>query len=254
MPLGSKQFSLQTLLLGVLALCMALAGWVGLLRPVQFSRDAAIDSSAAGPFAQLLVALHNYHDEFGSFPPAYIADASGKPMHSWRVLLLPYIEEQALYDAYDFSEPWDGPNNSKLAARIPRTYNHYGDSKGTINTSYVVIVGAGTAFPGAKTTKLDDFKDGTENSILIVEIARSNICWMEPRDFDLATMSLEINDTSRPSISSTRPKGPYVVFADTVRGYHVKRTIAPEDLRSLFTIAGGEKITRDMLVNQGDLK
>lgn len=233
---------------------MALACWIGLLRPVQFSREVAIDSSAAGPLAQLLIALHNYHDQNGSFPPAYITDENGKPMHSWRVLLLPYIEEQALYDAYDFNEPWDGPNNIKLAARIPRTYHYYGDSKGTTNTSYVVIVGAGTAFPGAKTTKLDDFKDGTENTILVVEIAHSDICWMEPRDLDLATMSLEVNDPSRPRISSTRPKGPYVVFADSVHGYHVKRSILPDDLRALFTIAGGEEITRDMLVNQGDLK
>lgn len=254
MPLGSHQFSLRTLFFRVFVLCVVLAGLIWLLRPVQISREAAIDMSAQGPLNQITIALHNYHDHFGSFPPAYIADETGKPMHSWRVLLLPYMEEQALHARYNFREPWNGPNNSKLAAEIPRMYHHYGDSRGTTNTSYVVIVGAGTAFPGAKTTKLTDFKDGVENTILLAEISHSDICWMEPRDLDADTMSLAINDSTHPSISSSRPKGPYVTFADTLKGYHVKRSMAPNDLAALFTIAGGERITREMLVNQGDLK
>ena len=55
-----------------------------------------------------------YEDEHGCFPPAYVADASGRPMHSWRVLILPYLDQQQLYDQYDFSEPWNGPNNQQL--------------------------------------------------------------------------------------------------------------------------------------------
>lgn len=254
MPLGPNQFSLGTLFWRVFCLCVVLAGIMWLWRSTQYARDFAIDLSAQGPLNQLTLALHNYHDTFGSFPPAYIADEQGKPMHSWRVLLLPYIEEQALYASYDFNEPWNGPNNSKLAARIPRVYHHYGDSHDTSNTSYVVIVGKGTAFPGAKTTKLTDFKDGAENTILLAEISRSDICWLEPRDLDADTMSLEVNDKSRPSISSSRRQGPYVTFADSIRGYHPKRTITPDDLRALFTIAGGEETTKEMLLQQGDLR
>jgi translation elongation factor EF-Tu-like GTPase len=60
------------------------------------------------------LAVANYHETYGCFPPAYVADRDGKPMHSWRVLILPFLEQQELYHAYNFAEPWDGPNNRKL--------------------------------------------------------------------------------------------------------------------------------------------
>src|SRR5262245_48474313 len=63
---------------------------------------------------QLGLALHNYYNEHGHFPPPYVADAAGKSMHSWRVLILPYLGRQDLYDAYDLNEPWNGPSNRKL--------------------------------------------------------------------------------------------------------------------------------------------
>ena len=68
-------------------------------------------------------------------------------MHSWRVLLLPFLDGQPLYDEYDFSEPWNGPNNSKLASRRPATFLLHGikDPGGTM-TNYLAVVGAGTAW------------------------------------------------------------------------------------------------------------
>ena len=68
------------------------------------------------------MALQNYHQANGCFPPAYIADKNGKPMHSWRVLILPYLDRTILYKAYDFTEPWDGPNNKKLSATRSRAF------------------------------------------------------------------------------------------------------------------------------------
>ena len=98
------------------------------------------------------VALLTYHDTYGSFPPAYIADDQGRPMHSWRVLILPYLEEKSLYDRYDFSEPWDGPDNSQLAAEMPKVYRCRSDScsLSPTDTSYLAVVGDGTIWPGAK--------------------------------------------------------------------------------------------------------
>ncbi|MCI0357956.1 MAG: DUF1559 domain-containing protein [Planctomycetaceae bacterium] len=87
------------------------------------------------------IALQNYHDVYKSFPPAYVADASGKPMHSWRVLILPFLEQQALYDLYRFDEPWDGPNNSQLAGTILKIFQCPSDGKGSAGqTSYVAVV------------------------------------------------------------------------------------------------------------------
>jgi len=134
---------------------------------------------------QIARALRMYHDRFGRFPPAYIADADGKPMHSWRVLILPYLEYQALYNQYDFTEPWDGPNNRKLAATVPVMYQCPSVMNDGTTTNYVAVTGPGTAWPGDKSTTLADFRDGEANTILLVESPASDIHWMEPRDLSL---------------------------------------------------------------------
>ena len=79
------------------------------------------------------LALQNYHDTYRTFPAAYVPDKDGEPMHSWRVLILPYIEERNLYDKYDFTEPWDGPNNSKLLADMPSKDVMIGMALGSMN-------------------------------------------------------------------------------------------------------------------------
>ena len=69
---------------------------------------------------QIGLALHNYHDTYGSLPPAITRGPDGKPWHSWRILILPWLEQQDIYDRYRFDEPWDGPNNRKLHAAADR--------------------------------------------------------------------------------------------------------------------------------------
>src|SRR5690349_21111160 len=78
---------------------------------VRTARLAAQRSSCNCNLKQIGLALHNYHDTYGSFPPAYVADAEGRPMHSWRVLILPFIDCNDLYKEYNFSEPWSSPDN-----------------------------------------------------------------------------------------------------------------------------------------------
>lgn len=89
-----------------------------LLTPRSGAREAARRAQCSNNLKQIAFSLHSYHDRYGCFPPAYIADEEGKPMHSWRVLILPFIEEQALYDRYAFTEPWDGPSNRRLAGPV----------------------------------------------------------------------------------------------------------------------------------------
>lgn len=93
-----------------------------LLPAVQAARQAARRNQCVTNLRQISLAMLNYHDVWNSFPPAYIADENGRPKHSWRVLILPYLEQQTLYDRYDFNEPWDGPHNSQLAALMPPVY------------------------------------------------------------------------------------------------------------------------------------
>jgi hypothetical protein len=93
-----------------------------LYHAISTAREAALASTCKAYLNQMRNALEEYKDRKGSYPPLYTVDSSGKPMHSWRVLILPYIGKQDLYNAYNFNEPWNGPNNSKLASQIPDYY------------------------------------------------------------------------------------------------------------------------------------
>lgn len=192
---------------------------------------------------QILIGLHNYHDVYGSLPPAYVADENGRPMHSWRVLILPFIEQKPLYDQYRFDEPWDGPNNRLLAQLDLPIFRCLSDSKAARGeTSYVVVVGSGTAWPGAKAVKFGDIADGTSNTILLVEVQHSGIHWMEPRDLDGSQMPLSLNAPRGPCISSEHKHGAHVGLADGSARF-LPNDLPSTKLRALLSMDGGETVT-----------
>jgi hypothetical protein len=107
---------------------------------------------------QLNMALQLYHDTYGSFPPPYVADASGRPMHSWRVLILPFIEQAPLYKQYRFDEPWDGPHNRKLHDAIVPAFScpaHDAQMPPT-EASYLAVIGPETIWPGDRPVRMAD--------------------------------------------------------------------------------------------------
>jgi hypothetical protein len=226
---------------------------VFLVHAVQSAREAARRSQCLCNLCQITLALHNYQSATGSFPPAYIADASGKPMHSWRVLILPYLEQQDLYAQYKFTEPWDGPNNIQLLNRMPATFAcpswHDHRESPTTLTSYVGMTGPGTFFPGSASIKLEDVTDGAANTLMVVEVTNVEIPWTAPQDLDVRTMSFRINDPKRPGISSKHPGGANVSLADTGKRF-LFESITPEALKALTTIAGGEGITVDQTLSE----
>lgn len=165
------------------------------------------------------LALHTYHDVYKTFPPAYVADDKGRPMHSWRVLILPFMDQQPLYDQYRFDEPWNGPNNRRLHRQIVHEYQCPGGPRertrpGDTQTSYAVVVGPHTAFPDSRGIRLDEITDGMSNVIAVVEVKNSGIHWMEPRDLHVTQMAMQINSKRGQGISSEHPAGPQVVTAD----------------------------------------
>jgi prepilin-type processing-associated H-X9-DG protein len=163
---------------------------------------------------QLALAMHNYHDKYGSFPPAYIADKNGRPMHSWRVLLLPFLEFGPLYDQYRFDEPWNGRHNRELAALPIQLFHCPADTGTKTDSSYFVVVGPKTIFPGASSIKIADITDGTSNTILLVEAVDSGINWLEPRDMSYEEALRGINPKTGWGISSRHDGGAQVAFAD----------------------------------------
>ena len=149
------------------------------------------------------LAVANYHDVHGCFPPPYLADENGVPMHSWRVLLLPFIEEQSLHDRYRYDEPWNGPNNSKLHAEMPRTFRFsFLSDDDTTQTNYLAVIGPHTMWPKSGQRTYNDVTDGPDETIHFVECRDSGIHWMEPRDLHLEEMTLTIDTDPRNGISS----------------------------------------------------
>lgn len=127
------------------------------------------------------LALRLYHEKNGRLPPAVVKDKDGRPLYSWRVLLLPYLAEDSLFGDFNPDEAWDGPHNQKLLEKMPRCYVPALESpKAPYVTRYQVFVGPGTAFERDGLT-WDDFPDGLTNTLLVVE-AGEPVPWSKPAD------------------------------------------------------------------------
>jgi prepilin-type processing-associated H-X9-DG protein len=225
-----------------------------LLSPaISVARAPARTAQCTNNMKQIMLALLNYHDTYQCFPPAYVADDDGRPMHSWRVLILPFLEQQPLYDQYRFDEPWDGPNNSQLAGKIghwPFRCPSVPSPRPAV-TNYVLVTGDGTAWADGRAPKLDEFTDGPANTIILVEIADSDIQWLEPRDITLEQAMRGINSGPHICISSWHPArgnsdrqdSANVAFADGSVG-NLKNDFPLAELRKLLTYQGGERVKR----------
>lgn len=189
---GGTMFMVIAVILGVVALvgvgaavCCGIGVYNGVsaIGPAMTSaQGAAKRVQCSNNLKQIALAMHNYHDVNGSLPPAYTVDETGRPMHSWRVLLLPYLEEQALFDEFNLEEPWDSPQNLAAASRMPDVYGCPSDENGGSMTSYVVINEPGGMFDADQTTKFSEVADGLSNTVMVIETTGSGIPWNEPRD------------------------------------------------------------------------
>jgi len=215
---AAKKSGTSTVLivLGVVAAVglLCVGGMVAALLPaVHAAREAARRMACSNNLKQIGLAMHNYHDTYKTFPPAYIPAEDGTPMHSWRVLILPFLEEGYIHDQYDFNEPWDSPANFGLASYQPQIYTCPSDEGATC--SYFAINVPDSVFDGAKGTRIRDITDGTSNTIMIVEVTGSNAHWMEPADLGPGALAAPINSAQDGTvISSLHTGGAMVVFGD----------------------------------------
>jgi hypothetical protein len=201
-------------------------------------KEAAARSRSFNNLKQLGLAMHVYHDANGSLPPAAVVDKTGKALLSWRVLVLPYLEQDALYRRFKLDEPWDSAHNKKLLDPMPAVFAlpHPTKAKAT-ETHYQAFVGKGAAFDRLKGPTLLQFTDGTSNTILLATAA-TPVPWTKPDDiaFD-------------PAADMTKALGffpdvAHAAFGDgSVRALH--RNITPKTLSALITKSGGEVVDRD---------
>jgi Protein of unknown function (DUF1559) len=157
---------------------------IGMMLPaVSKVREASQRISSINNLKQIALAMHNYESTYSGFPAAAICDKkTGKPLLSWRVAILPFIEQEALYKQFKMDEPWDSEHNLKLAKNMPKIYFHPKANKpGDDKTHYRLFYGKGATFELNKSTQLTNITDGTSNTIMAVE-AEEPVVWTNPND------------------------------------------------------------------------
>jgi hypothetical protein len=238
-PLGAKGQIPTGTAVAVIALIPVFVG------AAESVRWAAVRARAINSLHAIGLALQAYEREHGRLPPAAIRDAAGRPLLSWRVLLLPYLEQGELYRRFHLDEPWNSPHNRTLLEQMPRIYHaEAGNPSGPPNsTFYQVFDGKGTAFEGEGLT-LDQINgaDGCANTILVVEAGQA-VPWTKPADLPYAAgQPLPAFGDFYKHEHYVNPRGRFLaLFADgSVRCFF---HATPERvIRPLLTWNGGEAV------------
>ena len=195
-------------------------------------------------------ALGNYHERYGCFPPAFVKDEDGQPMHSWRMLLMQFLDSEDEHDRYNFQKPWNAKENQQLAestqSSMWRCYTAYYFFKlPRDRTDYVAVVGDDTFWPADGTSRLmEDVTADLSNTAIVIETNGSDISWHEPRDLtvdDLVSGKFAWSESGLhpPNRSAfycpANQRGRHILFADgSVR--YTRSELSKEQLQRLFSI------------------
>lgn len=188
--------------------------------------------------SRLGAAFDKHHADHGHFPAAAITDKNGQPLLSWRVALLPYLGQDALYRQFKLDEPWDSLHNKRLLKKIPQVFQD------PVNRRYnqpwwtrdLVFTGPGTVFEGSKGLRKSDIPDGLDKTLLLVHVPEEQaIYWTKPADVVYAA------DKPLPTFTAPFESRFRVVLANG--GVRVlNKTIPERTLRALITRNGGEQV------------
>jgi hypothetical protein len=217
-----------------------------LLPAVQASREAARRAQGINQLKQIVLALVNYESTYRHFPAAYATDAQGKPLLSWRVHMLPFLEEPDLYEKFHLDEPWDSEHNRKLIPLMPSIFAAPGSHSDPGKTNYLAIrVPNGVIVPPRKEDhgkpqpigiRIRDITDGTSRTLCVVEASDAiSVIWTKPDDFtpDENNPINGLIGLRRGGFSAARVDGSVGFYAGD---------IDVNVIRALFTRDGGEAI------------
>src|SRR5205085_8632678 len=179
---GGIKFRLVEFLvgLGVIGIIVAL-----LLPARRGSSGAARRTACGNNLKQIAIALHNYHAMYDALPPAYTIDAEGKPLHSWRTLILPFMEQRALYDRIDLSKPWDDPVNKAALETEIQIYRCPSASVPANKTTYLAVLAPDSCLQATESQTLTEITDNKTLTLMVIEVDDKHaVPWMSPQDAD----------------------------------------------------------------------
>ena len=202
--------------------------------PRKTAREAFLRTGSSSNLKQIGLALHMYHDTYKTFPPTVVRGPDGKTVHSWRVALLPFLNQTKLHDEYRFDEPWDSPHNRGLLNKIPLVYRSPAAPPDSTNSSVFALVGPEAALSSEEGVPIREFRDGTSNTILAVEAERA-IPWTKPDDIPY--------DPKKPvpELGGFYEGGFHVLFGDAAVQF-LSKDLDEQSLRALMTKSGGERL------------
>jgi hypothetical protein len=252
--LGGKGMALTGVITGCLGMFLAVpAVLIGLLLPaVQKVREVAARTQDANNLKQMALAMHNFNSNYGAFPQATaFRSPEGKPLLSWRVALLPYVEQDNLYKQFKLDEPWDSPHNKQFLAMIPKVYlqpEQIPDGSGM--THYQVFVGPKTmfeeqpskeqrgGFPGLNAPRLGipitEITDGLSNTIMIATAA-TPVPWTKPVDLPFDPLA------PLPALGGQNPRGFNIALGDGAVRF-LPKNVPESVLKAAITRNGGEVV------------
>jgi hypothetical protein len=184
------------------------------------------------------LAMHNYHNDLPSFPPPALVDGDGKPLLSWRVALLPYLDDdyKELYGEFHLDEPWDSEHNKSLVAKMPAIYRCPRSKKADNGmTVYQAPRGRSTVFAGPDGIAIRKITDGLSNTIGVVEVDENHaVPWTKPEDWTF--------DPANPAkgLGGHFPQNIFLCMMCDGSAHAIATTAKNETLRALFTANCGE--------------
>jgi prepilin-type processing-associated H-X9-DG protein len=236
-PTSRRRFRLVPFLvvLGIVALLIAL-----LLPAIRTARPAAYRAQCTNNLKQIMLALHNYERMYNFLPPAHTVDVNGRPLHSWRTLILPYLEQDRFYQTIDLSKPWNDPANAKaLGTDLPVFRCPVPDGPPN-KTTYLAIAGPNGGLHPKEPRRLAEITDSHSGTLIVIEVGEENaVPWMAPVDAD-ETLVMSLGPTTK----LHHPGGTNSGFVDgSVR--FLKSNTPAKVRRALVSISGNENVSSD---------
>lgn len=236
-PSASQGFRLGEVLLIVAILAVP----VGLLLPTtsQCHGPSMRRAACTSNLRKVVLALLAYERDHGALPPAYTVDADGRPLHSWRTLILPYLDQEALYRTIDLSKPWNDPANAKALGTTVYVFCCPEQSFDRPNTTtFLATVAPNGCLIPKEPCRLAEIKDPRDSTLTVIEAgAEHAVPWMAPSDAD---ESLVLNLGSATKLH--HKEGIQVGFVDGSAKF-LKTDTPVHTLRAMMTISSKDDAT-----------